>query len=57
MVYTSFQIRESSVRGYLVLVLSVVSLNRLVSEIEDWEQNQQESLKTGAEPEKSSLDI
>lgn len=56
-VYTSFQIRESSVRGYLVLVLSVVSLNRLVSEIENWEQDQNESLTTGSEPEKSSLDI
>lgn len=37
-VYTSFRIRESSIQGYLVLVLSVVSLNRLVLEIEQWEE-------------------
>ena len=37
-VYTSFRIRESSIQGYLVLVLSVVALNRLVGEIEQWEE-------------------
>ena len=37
-VYTSFRIRESSIQGYLVLVLSVVALNRLVLEIEQWEE-------------------
>jgi chemotaxis protein CheC len=39
-VYTSFRIRESAVKGYLVLVLSVISLNRLIEEIESWEQRQ-----------------
>lgn len=39
-VYTSFRIRESAVTGYLVLVLSVVSLNRLIEEIESWEMRQ-----------------
>jgi len=39
-VYTSFRIRESEVTGYLVLVLSIVSLNRLIEEIERWEANQ-----------------
>jgi chemotaxis protein CheC len=39
-VYTSFRIRESEVTGYLVLVLSVVSLNRLLEGIEAWEQRQ-----------------
>lgn len=39
-VYTSFHIRESAVKGYLVMVLSLVSLNRLISEIEHWEQRQ-----------------
>lgn len=39
-VYTSFRIRESEVKGYLVLVLSVVSLNRLIEEIEKWEKRQ-----------------
>jgi chemotaxis protein CheC len=40
-VYTSFRIRESAVKGYLVLVLSVVSLNRLIEEIERWEERQE----------------
>lgn len=39
-VYTSFRIRESSIQGYLVLVLSVVALNRLVLEIEQWEEKE-----------------
>ena len=39
-VYTSFKIRESAVKGYLVLVLSVVSLNRLITEIDEWENRQ-----------------
>ena len=37
-VYTSFRIRESEVTGYLVLVLSIVSLKRLIEEIGKWEQ-------------------
>jgi len=55
-VYTSFRIRESSVKGYLVLVLSVVSLNRLISEIESWEDRQNESIHTSTNPEASSLE-
>jgi len=39
-VYTSFRIRETAVSGYLVLVLSIVSLNRLIEEIEMWEGRQ-----------------
>jgi chemotaxis protein CheC len=41
-VYTSFKIRESAVKGYLVLVLSVVSMNRLISEIDRWENDHNE---------------
>ena len=37
-VYTSFRIRETAVTGYLVLVLSIVSLTRLIQEIDKWEQ-------------------
>lgn len=37
-VYTSFRIRETAVTGYLVLVLSIVSLSRLIAEIEKWEE-------------------
>jgi chemotaxis protein CheC len=39
-VYTSFRVRETAVTGYLVLVLSIVSLNRLIEEIDKWEQRQ-----------------
>jgi chemotaxis protein CheC len=45
-VYTSFRIRESAVTGYLVLVLSVVSLSRLIDEIEIWELRQEASIDT-----------
>ena len=46
-VYTSFRIRESAVKGYLVLVLSVVSLKRLIAEIDNWEQKQNEDIQAG----------
>ena len=39
-VYTAFQIRESSVKGFLVMVLSVASLDRLIHEVEAWEERQ-----------------
>jgi chemotaxis protein CheC len=39
-IYTAFQIRESAVRGFLVMVLSVTSLDRLIHEVEAWEQKQ-----------------
>ena len=45
-VYTSFRIRETAVTGYLVLVLSIVSLNRLIDEIENWEQRQENEIHT-----------
>jgi chemotaxis protein CheC len=40
---TAFHIRDSSVKGFLVMVLSVTSLDRLVQEVEVWEQRQGES--------------
>lgn len=49
-VYTSFRIRESAVTGYLVLVLSVVSLNRLIEEIERWEARHEEEIHTSQNP-------
>jgi chemotaxis protein CheC len=49
-VYTSFRIRESAVTGYLVLVLSVISLNRLIEEIEGWETRQEEEIHTSQNP-------
>jgi chemotaxis protein CheC len=39
-VYTAFQIRDSSVKGFLVIVLSVGSLDRLIQEVEVWEAQQ-----------------
>lgn len=56
-VYTSFRIRESEVTGYLVLVLSVVSLNRLIEEIERWEARHEEEIHTSQNPSKSDLGV
>jgi chemotaxis protein CheC len=39
-VYTAFRVRDSAIRGYLVIALSVVSLDRLIQEVENWEQRQ-----------------
>ena len=39
-VYTAFQVRDSSVKGFLVIVLSVGSLDRLIQEVEAWEAQQ-----------------
>ena len=35
-VFTKFQIRDSQVNGYLVLVLNMASFDRLVHEIDNW---------------------
>lgn len=56
-VYTSFRIRESSVTGYLVLVLSVVSLKRLIEEIERWEARHEEEIHTSQNPSKSDMSV
>jgi chemotaxis protein CheC len=39
-IYTAFQIRDSSVKGFLVIVLSVASLDRLIQEVDVWEARQ-----------------
>jgi chemotaxis protein CheC len=39
-IYTAFHIRDSAVNGYLVMVLSVASLDRLILEVEAWEERQ-----------------
>lgn len=39
-IYTGFQIRDSSVKGFLVMILSVASLDRLIQEVEAWEERQ-----------------
>jgi chemotaxis protein CheC len=35
-IYTAFHLRDNAVKGYLVIVLSVVSLDRLVEAINNW---------------------
>jgi chemotaxis protein CheC len=43
-VATAFRLRDSAVQGYLVIVLGVVSLDRLIHEVEKWEERQGGSL-------------
>jgi chemotaxis protein CheC len=40
MIQTRFHVRESDVSGYLVIILGVTSLDRLIEELERWEQRQ-----------------
>jgi chemotaxis protein CheC len=37
-VHAGFKLRDAEVRGYLVIVLSVASLDRLIRAVEDWER-------------------
>ena len=39
-IYTAFHIRDSAVNGFLVMVLSVASLDRLIQEVDAWEERQ-----------------
>jgi chemotaxis protein CheC len=39
-VHAGFKLRDAEVRGYLVIVLSVASLDRLLRAVEDWEREQ-----------------
>jgi chemotaxis protein CheC len=38
-IHAGFKLRDAEVRGYLVIVLSVASLDRLIREIEVWERH------------------
>jgi chemotaxis protein CheC len=38
-IHAGFKLRDAEVRGYLVIVLSVASLDRLLREIEHWERS------------------
>jgi chemotaxis protein CheC len=40
MVHTRFHMRQSNVSGYMMMILGVVSLDRLLLELEKWEQRQ-----------------
>jgi len=39
-VHAGFRLRDAEVTGYLIIVLSVASLDRLIRAVEDWERNQ-----------------
>jgi chemotaxis protein CheC len=39
-VQAGFRVRDTELTGYLVIVLSVASLDRLLRSVEDWEQSQ-----------------
>lgn len=39
-IYTAFTLRDSLVKGFLVIVLSVASLDRLIQEVDVWEAQQ-----------------
>jgi chemotaxis protein CheC len=40
MVHTRFNVKDSSVRGYLVIVLGITSFSRLLEEIDQWSKRQ-----------------
>ena len=42
-VYTAFRLRDSAVKGYLVIALNLASLDRLIQEAEKWEGRQGQS--------------
>jgi chemotaxis protein CheC len=37
-IHAGFKLRDAEVRGYLVIILSVASLDRLIREVEKWEE-------------------
>jgi hypothetical protein len=39
-VHAGFRLRESEVKGYMIIVLGVASFDRLLRAIEDWERRQ-----------------
>jgi hypothetical protein len=39
-VHAGFRLRDAEVRGVLVIVLSVASLDRLIRSVEGWEQRE-----------------
>jgi chemotaxis protein CheC len=39
-VHAGFKLRDAEVKGYLIIVLSVASLDRLIRAVEEWEQSQ-----------------
>ena len=40
-IHSSFGLRDSNLKGYLVIVLGVASIERLIRALEGWEHSQQ----------------
>lgn len=40
MIHTRFQLRASNVTGYMVVILGITSLDRMLAELDRWEQRQ-----------------
>ena len=40
MIHTHFGVKDSTVRGYLVIILGITSFSRLVQELDTWEKRQ-----------------
>jgi chemotaxis protein CheC len=40
MVHTRFNVRDSTVSGYLVIILGIASFSRLIEELDNWEKRQ-----------------
>jgi chemotaxis protein CheC len=40
MIHTRFRLRASNVTGYLVIILGITSLDRMLAELEQWEERQ-----------------
>ncbi len=40
MIHTRFQLRASNVSGYMVIILGITSLDRMLAELEKWEERQ-----------------
>lgn len=41
MIHTRFHLRANNVTGYLVIILGITSLDRMLTELEKWEERQQ----------------
>jgi chemotaxis protein CheC len=46
LVYTSFHLKETAVKGYMIMILSVVSLDNLLEAVENWADQTLETLET-----------
>jgi chemotaxis protein CheC len=40
MIHTRFRLRANNVTGYLIIILGITSLDRMLTELEKWEERQ-----------------